>query len=159
MSTDDTAPDGAGGPVWSLREAVEHTGASRSTLQRRLKEGAVPGAERDEAGGWRIPLAGLIAAGILPKQTPADTGPPAPDPAVEVVELRAELAVERERRQAAEALAEAHRERAEAHRERAEAHRERADDLRAAVEALSRALPPAPSADTLTAPRRRWWGR
>lgn len=149
-------PGRAGGPTLSLGEAVRVTGAARSTLQRRLHAGAIAGAERTAEGGWSVPVAGLIAAGFLPKVSPPDPAEePVPDPfpergtssretelSAEVVRLRAEL-------EAARVLAE-----------------ERAlhlADLRAALEAMSRALPPAPSSTTspsaegVRPPRRRWW--
>lgn len=130
-----------GGPVWSLGEAVRHTGTPRTTLQRRLKEGAIPGAERTEGGGWAIPLAGLIAAGIEPRRTPADTDDEGDDETAgdEVQELRLEL----------------ERARGEAEKWRALAQERElwARDLRGVIEALSRSLPPGP------APARRRWGR
>ncbi|MDJ0318668.1 helix-turn-helix transcriptional regulator [Arthrobacter antibioticus] len=53
-------------PKWTMREAVERTGASRSTLRRRLDQGKFPGAYLDRAGQWRIPLTDLLAAGFIP---------------------------------------------------------------------------------------------
>lgn len=57
-------------PKWTMREAVERTGASRSTLRRRLDQGKFPGAYLDPAGQWRIPLTDLLAAGFTPAQPP-----------------------------------------------------------------------------------------
>lgn len=51
-----------------MREAVERTGVSRSTLRRRLDQGRFPGAYLDQAGQWRIPLTDLLAAGLTPVQ-------------------------------------------------------------------------------------------
>lgn len=151
----DTAHDTplrAGGPTLSLGEAVRYTGAARSTLQRRLHSGAIAGAERTAGGGWRIPISGLIAAGLAPRSTPPDPEPtPVPSPPAhpretelseELARVRAELATER------------------AVREAVERH---LADLRAALEAMSRALPPAPVTDAPAEPvsprRRRWFGR
>lgn len=55
-------------PKWTIREAMERTGASRSTLRRRLDQGKFPGAYRDQAKQWRIPLTDLLAAGFTPVQ-------------------------------------------------------------------------------------------
>ena len=117
------------GPTMSLGQAVATTGVSTSTLRRRLTAGEIAGAERLPSGGWSIPVAGLIAAGLTPRQTPPDTPPPAPvatDAALtaEVAHLRAEVA-------RLEAIA----------AERAE----RITDLRLALEGMTRALPPAPA--------------
>jgi hypothetical protein len=183
--TDDTAHDTGGdvtpetsavsdvttgpeGPTLSLGEAVRTTGAARSTIQRRLNSGAIPGATRTDAGGWSIPVSGLIAAGLAPRVTPADTPPdttpdtapatPLPEGDTAVVsDLRAELAATRMELDHARRLAD----------ERAR----HVDDLRAALDAMARALPPAPETppgdavgaapgDAVgTPPRRRWWSR
>jgi len=173
-ATDDTAHDtggdvtGSPGPTLSLGDAVRLTGISRSTIQRRLHSGAIAGATRTTTGGWAIPVAGLIAAGMAPRVTPPDT-PPATEPPPTttpsmldddtrvVADLRAELAATRQELNHARRLAD----------ERAR----HVDDLRAALEAMARALPPAPEAPVgapvgvppssadVTPPRRRWWSR
>ncbi len=76
--TEDVAPGQntptvQGGPTVSLGEAVRTTGKAKTTLQRRLAENAIPGAVRLPTGGWSIPISGLIAAGLAPKVSPADT--------------------------------------------------------------------------------------
>lgn len=72
------------GPVLTLGAAVKATGVSRSTMQRRLRAGDIPGAHRDTAGGWNIPISGLIAAGLAPKVTPPDTEVTAANPADDI---------------------------------------------------------------------------
>lgn len=49
----------------TFREAIEVTGAARSTIQRRLARGAFPGATQDDNRTWHIPLGDLHAAGLL----------------------------------------------------------------------------------------------
>ena len=127
--------DDYSGPVWSAAEAARRCGVRRTTLTRRLTAGDIPGAVKT-SDGWRIPAQGLALAGLAGR-TPPDPQPEEPEQdaehpdasssAVEVAELRAQLAVERVKREGAEKLAE-----------------ERADyirDLRSALLAL--APPPA----------------
>jgi len=70
----------------------------RKTILRRLAAGKIPGAEQALDGVWRIPVSGLRAAGLDPqaglRSTPS------------LAQLQIELAEERARRVAAEALAE-----------------------------------------------------
>ena len=109
--TDDTATDTTvlpatstpGGPVLTLGEAEKAANVSRSTLRRRLHAGDIPGAVRADDGSYAIPLAGLVEVGLIDEDY---TDSLALDAAVELAELRSELAVERTRRQAAEAIAE-----------------------------------------------------
>lgn len=132
---------GVGGPTLSLSEAVRYTGAARSTLQRRLRDGVISGAHRTADGGWSIPVAGLIAAGLAPKSTPADEEPEprSSHTADEVAELRAEVA--EWRLENAELRAEADKWRTLA------AERERwMVDLRGVIEVMSRSLPAGPEA-------------
>ena len=51
-------------PVLSITEAAIATGKSRRTIARLLDAGRLDGAERDDAGTWRIPAEALIAAGL-----------------------------------------------------------------------------------------------
>jgi len=93
-------------PSLTLTEAARAAGVSRSTVRRRLDAGDFPGAWREEERPyrWRVPVPELLAAGI---DVQAPNRQEAQEPAGETVEdLRAALAVERERRAAAEALAE-----------------------------------------------------
>src|SRR5699024_8692389 len=53
-------------PTWTLREAEERCGVSRSTLKRRLAAGDFPNAYKTSQGQWRVPVNDLIAAGYQP---------------------------------------------------------------------------------------------
>ncbi len=112
-------------PKWTLSEAAEHTGMSRSTLRRRLDQGKFPGAYRDQAKQWRIPLTDLLAAGITPVQGVfTDIAQPENELAhdiaqvtqapleIRVIELENALSIERAHRAAAEQVAIAHEQRA-----------------------------------------------
>jgi predicted DNA-binding transcriptional regulator AlpA len=57
-----------GRPAWTLTEAVERTGASRSTLRRYLAAGKFPNAYKDTSSAWRFPLEDLLAAGLSPSE-------------------------------------------------------------------------------------------
>ena len=92
----------------TLGAAVKAVEVSRSTLQRRLRDGKVPGAVRGDDGEWAIPFAGLIAAGLTARRTAAD---PEPDPAGELERVRMENAHLRQQLELVETLS---RERAEA---------------------------------------------
>jgi hypothetical protein len=118
------------GPTMSLGQAVTHTGVSTSTLRRRLAAGEITGAERLPSGGWSIPVAGLIAAGLTPRQTPPDSPTPVASttPAADVEAMTAEVTRLRAEVTRLEAVA----------AERAE----RITDLRLALEGMTRALPP-----------------
>jgi hypothetical protein len=114
-------------PIWSLVEAAEHTNTSRATLQRLATSGKIPGAHKD-ARGWKVPMSGLIAAGLTVEATPrASTQEQAR------IETTAELR---------DAIAEAERWRTRA--EGLERELQRADEslrqLRASMDALTLAL-------------------
>lgn len=55
-------------PAWTLTEAVERTGASRSTIRRYRDAGKFPNAYKDTAGVWRFPLEDLLAVGLKPTE-------------------------------------------------------------------------------------------
>jgi predicted DNA-binding transcriptional regulator AlpA len=57
-----------GRPAWTLTEAVERTGASRSTIRRYREAGKFPNAYKDTAGVWRFPLEDLLAVGLSPSE-------------------------------------------------------------------------------------------
>jgi len=121
----------------SIREASLATGATRATLRRDIDAGRFPGAFREDTsrgsglGIWRVPVADLVAAGYsLRSESAAVPEPDRTGLENEVRELRAELERERERREAAEALA----------RERAEA----LEDAQRALRAMLASAPLAP---------------
>lgn len=138
---------------WTLREAARECGVSADTVKRRLAVLREHGATKDDAGAWRVTPDQLRAAGLHPGQP---TGAPevltkGSDPGradgalvQRIAVLERDLAVERARREGAEALA--------AERERALS---RADLALRAIEgrpAQAAAEGPAEPA------RRRWWG-
>ena len=96
-------------PTWTLREAEERCGVSRSTLKRRLAAGDFPNAYKTSQGQWRVPVTDLIAAGYQPGAVDWGEHPEEPAPATtppdRVTELEHELAQERLRRDSAEQLA------------------------------------------------------
>jgi predicted DNA-binding transcriptional regulator AlpA len=59
-------------PAWTLTEAVERTGASRSTLRRYREAGRFPNAYKDTSNVWRFPLEDLLAAGLSVSEPAAD---------------------------------------------------------------------------------------
>ena len=140
-------------PRFTLSEAAERTSASRSTLRRRLDEGAFPNASKDDEGVWRIPVEDLLAAGLTmskPINEPAQPVHAASLGALDehahpdreriqqleeqVKELQAQPAIERAQRTAAEQVA-----------------AERADHLNTARRAL-RMIEAAPERQPATTP-------
>jgi predicted DNA-binding transcriptional regulator AlpA len=59
-------------PAWTLTEAVQRTGASRSTLRRYLDAGRFPNAYKDTSKAWRFPLEDLLAAGLSVSEPPSE---------------------------------------------------------------------------------------
>lgn len=59
-------------PAWTLTEAVQRTGASRSTLRRYLDAGKFPNAYKDTSKAWRFPLEDLLAAGLSVSAPPPE---------------------------------------------------------------------------------------
>lgn len=105
-------------PAWTLTEAVERTGASRSTLRRYREAGKLPNAYKDTAGSWRFPVEDLLAAGLKltdpahheQLNTPnghAQSVPeqPTPELQIKVLELEKALAVEKARNEGLERIA------------------------------------------------------
>lgn len=109
-------------------------------MTRRLQAGEIAGATRNDEGHWQVPLTGLLAAGLRPdRPAPPEDDDPHPEDetttaddvaaAIELAELRGQLALERARREAAEQLA----------AERAD----RIDDLRHVLRAIEAPTDPA----------------
>lgn len=127
-------PDSSG-TTCSISEASRRSGVSVSTIRRRLKDGAIPGAHKapgPDGEEWRIPVASLdgLSGEVSSKRTTSD------DLGREVDDLRRQLDDERKAREMAEALLE------ETRRGRDELSRT-VDVLRESIETLNRALPPA----------------
>jgi hypothetical protein len=86
-------------PMLTQREAAAACGVSRTTIRRRREGGDLPGAVRDPARGWLIPVDDLLAAGFrLNAPTPPDyrtvvgsVGDTADEGQDDVAVLRAEL--------------------------------------------------------------------
>ncbi len=111
-------------PRWSASEAAKRCGVGRATIQRALDAGKLPGAVKGE-NGWEIPLEDLLAAGFkVDRPTPPDgededdrdddRSPDLELPEhvkalvdlqVELAETRAQVEIERVRREAAEEIA------------------------------------------------------
>lgn len=134
------------GPTLSLAEAARSTGRSTTTLRRWVDTGRLVDVDRTSDGGYRIPVASLIAAGLTPRTTPADTSTPTPAVTSEVERLRSDLDTAQ---------------RAEVERLRSEVTdlRSRLDRRDAEVERLldtlgrmTRALPPADTSTPTPAP-------
>lgn len=98
-------------PAWTLTEAVQRTGASRSTLRRYLDAGKFPNAYKDTSKAWRFPLEDLLAAGLSVSEPPAERALSAPTEQVtdamseQVSKLEQALRDERIRADNAERLA------------------------------------------------------
>lgn len=144
-------------PVLGLAEAARATGLSVSTVRRRKRELVSHGATVS-ADGWQIPVAALVALGMLDRSTPPpddsrptpDTGhdTPADSPATvaEIARLR-QLLDQAERRAA----------QAEQRAMIAEAIAAERDRIIAAKDQTLRILEPPPV--PAVPPRRRWWQR
>lgn len=131
----------------TMNEAAQATGTSYSTIKRRLKSGAFPGARqadpRDPRSPWLIPATDLLASGLLVQAT----GPLPPADAAAVTAERVEVG---------ELRVEAARLRAEV-----EGLRGRLDERGLLVEALQQQLHMLTAGGTaaVEGPRRRRWGR
>nr|WP_176451388.1 hypothetical protein [Rhodococcus rhodochrous] len=90
-------------PKLTIKEAVDATQTSESTIKRRLRAGAFPNAAQTADGRWMIPLGDLSAAGLRPGRMAAPD--PVPTSADRVRDLAAENAELRQRLAVAEALA------------------------------------------------------
>lgn len=152
MTTDGVTTDR---PRLTIREAADAAGVSQRTVRRRVAAGAFPGAAKDETdpfGPWTIPVEDLLAAGFtLYAPTPEAPALSTQVDDAEVAHLRAELDLERVRRQAAEAIAADRLARAEA----AEHALAAVTEALAAIGPGETAAAPAPVTET-PQPRRRW---
>lgn len=98
-------------PAWTLTEAVQRTGASRSTLRRYLDAGKFPNAYKDTSKAWRFPLEDLLAAGLGVSEPASEralttsTEPASKATAEQVSKLEQALREERTRADNAERLA------------------------------------------------------
>jgi len=137
-------------PTLTLTEAAKATGVSRKTLRRRLDAHEFPNASRldgpagDSSGPWVIPIADLLGAGFtLHSSDDVQVEDKPDDHSVDlrIHDLEHELALERERRRAADDL-------------RAAAERN-AEDLRTALRMLEAGPQPAwgPAPDSPTSQR------
>ena len=121
-------------PTFTLAEAAKLVGVSRSSVRRRLDQGAFSGAYKTSGGIWKVPLTDLLGAGLKPvsgtaseishelsgdlSQTPSDIGHDISQGGQQnlknrVIELENALSVERAHRAAAEQVAMAERSRAQ----------------------------------------------
>ena len=101
-------------PALTLTEAAKATKVSRKTLRRRLDSDEFPNARRLDGptgtgtGPWVIPIADLLSAGFTLHSPDDDRAEDKPDDHgvdLRIHDLEHELALERERRRAAEAIA------------------------------------------------------
>lgn len=72
-------------PTFTVGEVVERCGVSKSTVKRRLRDGAFPNATQDDPTNpqspWRIPIEDLLAAGLNPgRPTPPEGQTPVTEP-------------------------------------------------------------------------------
>ena len=94
-------------PSWTIMEAAERCGVSKSTVRRYREADRFPNAWKDQAGAWKIPLEDLLAVGWSPigpaLSTPTE---PVQESANErIAELERALELERVKREAAERIA------------------------------------------------------
>lgn len=98
-----------GSVLLTPREAAERCRVSIRTMRRWLAAGELEGAFRTADGHWNIPPHALMGrlprSKPAPEPTPVVAAPTSPPVGDAIVELRLELAIERERRAAAEQLA------------------------------------------------------
>lgn len=143
-------------PVLGLAEAARATGLSVSTVRRRKRELVSHGATVS-ADGWQIPVAALVALGMLDRSTPPpDDSRPTPDTGHDTPADTAAAAAEIARLRQLLDQAERRAAQAEQRAMIAEAIAAERDRIIAAKDQTLRILePPAPAVP----PRRRWWQR
>lgn len=164
------------GPAWTIADAADRCGVSRSTVRRYRESDRFPNAFKDPLGMWKIPEADLRAVGWTV------TDPDALDPAAAAAaaaEERARVAEARVRE--LEAVVELGQVKIEAAENKAAMALRHLDDMRGALLVLERYRPAeavegteyavdtqrassAPPSDTppesdTRPPKRRWWQR
>lgn len=153
-------------PSWSISDAADRVGVSRSTIRRYRESGKFPHAFKDSAGVWKVPLEDLLAVGLRPVDPALSVVPEPVESGLSerVRELEAALAVERARNEGLQRVAAA-----------AEAN---AADLRLALrmlesgpvaaqnepvsstsEPVAVSVPERPSEPAEQPLKRRWWRR
>ena len=153
-------------PSWSISDAADRVGVSRSTIRRYRESGKFPHAFKDSSGVWKVPLEDLLAVGLRPVDPALSVVPEPVESGLSerVRELEAALAVERARSEGLQRLAAA-----------AEAN---AADLRLALrmlesgpvaaqnepvsstsEPVAVSVPERPSEPAEQPLKRRWWRR
>lgn len=117
-------------PTFTLAEAAILVGVSRSSVRRRLDQGAFSNAYKTPSGIWKIPLPDLLEAGLKPVSGASTKMPQVLSGGIgqgesdighgeqhelknRVIELENALSVERAHRTAAEQVGESQRQRAE----------------------------------------------
>lgn len=136
-------------PAWTISEAVERTGASRSTIRRYRDAEKFPNAYKDSAGVWRVPIEDLLASGLKltdpahdehvnqsTEQGPEESDHHSSGLVAKLHELERALAVEQARNAGLERLA--------------QAAQENVLDLRRALRMLEVGSPEQPSTDHMS---------
>lgn len=93
-------------PSWTIVEAAELCGVSKSTVRRYRESGKFPNAFKDTGGAWKIPIEDLLAVGWSPVD-PTQSVPSEPvqnDANERIAELERALELERVKREAAERI-------------------------------------------------------
>jgi len=98
--------------TFSISQAAEVCGVSRSRIRRLLDAGRFPHAQREVVTGapasaqpWTVPLSDLLSAGLTVNRPEQATEQPSNGAETEMMRLRHEVEIERTRRLAAEAIA------------------------------------------------------
>lgn len=85
MATESSSEPTLTRPTFTVGEVIERCGVSKSTVKRRLRDGAFPNATQDDPANpqspWRIPIEDLLAAGLNPgRPTPPEGQTPVTEP-------------------------------------------------------------------------------
>lgn len=94
-------------PSWTISDAADRVGVSRSTIRRYRESGKFPHAFKDSAGVWKVPLEDLLAVGLRPVDPALSVVPEPVESGLSerVRELESALAVERARNEGLQRLA------------------------------------------------------